>query len=160
MPAIPKHERAPRKTSKKPQPTTESTTKVEVNGPMGDYGHYRSMQHDINHVAGMDGIEGSLDNLVSVVARLTHDDHSVGVSIGQNQYSGPVQITLADNDNSDTMGRLVTAVERIADSVAKLAGLSRPRLEEWHHQDAYEPRYCDAPGGEAPGPKQSEASIP
>jgi len=47
-------------------------------------------------------------------------------------------------------------LERIADSVAKLAGLTRPRLESWHEQDAYEPRYKDAAcDGGAPGPKQA-----
>jgi hypothetical protein len=52
------------------------------------------------------------------------------------------------------MGRWVTAIERIADAVAKLAGLSRPRLESWHEQDEYEPRHKDiAVEGGAPGPK-------
>ena len=56
------------------------------------------------------------------------------------------------------MDRLVTAVERIADSIAKLAGLSRPRLESWHEQDEYEPRYKDiAVDSGAPGPKNSRA---
>jgi hypothetical protein len=66
----------------------------------------------------------------------------------------PVTITLAANDYDDTMDRFVTALERIADSVAKLAGLGRPRLESWHEQEEYQPRYkavaCD---GGAPGPK-------
>ena len=35
------------------------------------------------------------------------------------------------------MDRFITAVERIADSLARLAGLSRPRLEAWHEQDEY-----------------------
>jgi hypothetical protein len=154
MTAIPKQPAKRKDTKKAQQAPAENVTKVVVTGP--DFHHMspsRSMQHAINHVAGLDGIEGSLDNLVSAVARLTHDDHSVGLSIGQNRYSGPVQITLADNDESDTMDRLVTAVERIADSVAKLAGLTRPRLESWHEQEEYEPRYkavaCD---GGAPGP--------
>jgi hypothetical protein len=118
------------------------------------------MQHDINYVKGLDGIEGSFDNLVSAVYRRTHDDHSVGVTVCQNQYGSPIKLTLASDDEEDTLPRLVTAMERIADSIAKLAGLSRPRLEEWHHQDDYEQRYHDAPGGEAPGPKVAEAATP
>jgi hypothetical protein len=154
---IPKHEQAQRKVRKPKQPPAETTTKTVVTGPLSEYtGKHGSMQHDINHVAGLDGIEGSLDNLVNAVARLVHDDHSVGVSVGQNRFSGPVRITLADDDYTDTMDRFVTALERIADSVAKLAGLSRPRLESWHEQDEYEPRHkstaCD---GGAPGPKQA-----
>lgn len=51
---------------------------------------------------------------------------------------------------------MVTAFERIADSVARLAGLPRPRLESWHEQDVYEPRYKDVSvDGGAPGPKAS-----
>ena len=104
----------------------------------------------------MDGIEGSLDNLVSAVARLTHDDHTVGLALCQHQYGAPIKLTLAENDNDDTMGRFVTALERIADSVAKLAGLTRPRLESWHEQEEYEPRYKDvACDGGGPGPKQA-----
>lgn len=39
----------------------------------------------------------------------------------------PVKVTLAENINDDTMDRFVTALERIADSLARLAGLNRPR---------------------------------
>lgn len=68
----------------------------------------------------------------------------------------PIQFTLSENDYDDTLDRLVTAFERIADSVAKLAGLSRPRLEHWHEQEEYRPRYRDsACDGGAPGPKAS-----
>jgi hypothetical protein len=153
--SFPKHEAArPRKGKKQPLPAaTETAAKLVVTGPMSDHtGEPRSMQHDINHVAGMDGIEGSLDNLVGAVSRLTNDDHYVTLSVSQGSNTNPVQLTLSGNSYDDTMDRLVTAFERIADSVAKLAGLTRPRLEEWHHQDAYEPRYHDVPGGEAPGP--------
>jgi len=164
MTTIPKHEPSKKtKGTKKTRltlddmPHVANNAKVEVTGPMGDYGHHRSIQHDINHVAGMDGIEVSLDNLVSAVARLTHDDHTVGLTLCQNQYGSPVQLALTDTDgNVDVMDRLVTAMERIADSVAKLAGLNRPRLESWHEQDEYEPRYksvaCD---GGALGPKSA-----
>jgi hypothetical protein len=154
---FPKHEATtrPRKGKKQSLPAAlETAPSVVVTGPMSERtGEPRSMQHEINHVAGMDGIEGSLDNLVTAVCRLTHDDNTVGVRIGQNRYGLPVKLTLHSNDEDDTLDRLVTAFERIADSVAKLAGLTRPRLEEWHHQDAYEPRYHDVPGGEAPGPR-------
>jgi hypothetical protein len=112
------------------------------------------MQHEINHVAGLDGVEQSLDWIAQGVSALTSDDTTVGVSIGQNRYSGPVQIALAANDSDDTMDRLVTALERIADAVAKLAGLSRPRLETWQEQGGYVPRFKDiAVDGGAPGPK-------
>ena len=57
------------------------------------------------------------------------------------------------------MGRLVAAFERIADSVAKLAGLNRPRLESWHEQCEYEPRYKDiACDGGAAGPETPKAA--
>jgi hypothetical protein len=118
-----------------------------------------AMQHDINHVAGLGDVATHLDWIGDAVARLTHDDHNVGVTVCQNRYGGPIKLTLAANDEEDTLDRLVTAFERIADSVAKLAGLTRPRLEEWHHQDAYEPRYYDAPGGEAPGPKTAARDV-
>jgi hypothetical protein len=157
---IPKYEPARARKSKKQQPQPDSApnpANVVVTGPLSDSGTtYRSLQHSINHVAGMDGIEGSLDNLVGVVARLTHDDHSVGVTVCQNQYGQPVRLALAESDGSDMTDRFVTALERIADSVAKLAGLTRPRLESWHEQDEYEPRFKDiAVDGGAPGPKQS-----
>ena len=131
--------------------------KVVVSGPDDSSMHHTpSMQHDINYLRGMDGIEGSLDWIARGLEKLTSDNHTVGLVHGQNRYSSPVQITLASNDadNDDTMDRLVTAFERIADSVAKLAGLSRPRLESWHEQDEYEPRYkAIAVDGGAPGPK-------
>ena len=110
------------------------------------------MQHDINHVAGMAGIEQSLDWIARGVEKLTSD--SIRLCTSERTY--PVKITLAEDDTGDTMGQLVTAVERIADSLARLAGLNRPRLESWHEQEEYEPRYrsiaCD---GGAPGPKQA-----
>src|ERR1035438_8250726 len=110
-----------RESNKPAQPPAMDRTKVIITGPMSDHNnHPRSIQHDINYVAGMDGIEGSLDNLVGAVARLTHDDHNVGVTVCQNQYGGPVNLALTDTDGNDTMDRLVTAFERIADSVAKL----------------------------------------
>lgn len=162
MPPIPQHEPSKKtKAVKKTRLTvadmphlTDEATKVAVTGPMGDHGHHRSIQHEINHIAGMDGIEGSLDNLVSVVKRLTLDDHHVGVTLSQNQYGSPVKLSLCDSDGFDFTDRLVDAVERIADSIARLAGLARPRLESWHEQDMYEPRFKDiAVDGGAPGPK-------
>jgi len=124
--------------------------KVVVSGPDTGYGT-PSMQHDINHVAGLTDIEGSLDWIAKGISRLTSDEHSISLTSGYNV--DPLKITLAANDYDDTLDRLVTAVERIADSLAKLAGLKRPRLELWHEQDEYEPRYksvaCD---GGAPGP--------
>lgn len=117
-----------------------------------------SMQHDINHVEGMGDVATHLDWIGDAVARLTHDGNSVGVAVCQNRYGGPIQITPTDEDGNGTMDRLVTALERIADSVARLAGLNRPRLESWHEQNEYVPRYketaCD---GGAPGPKTDAA---
>jgi hypothetical protein len=145
---------AVRKGKKRPsQPQTELQPIVVTGPPVskGMYSSTPSIQHEINHVAGLSGIEQSLDCLVDVVRRITGDGYDLSLSTGHN--TDPVKITLADNDYSDTMDRLITAFERIADSVAKLAGLSRPRLESWHEQDAYEPRYKDvACDGGAPGP--------
>jgi hypothetical protein len=102
-------------------------------------------------VAGLGGIEQSLD----VLAEVMGSPKSLNVFTG---YDSTLRLTLAENDYDDTMGRVVTAFERIADSIAKLAGLSRPRLESWHEQEEYEPRgkstACD---GGAPGPKTDAA---
>lgn len=86
-----KHERAPRKAKKTQQPpASENITNVVATGPMSEHtGQPRSMQHEINHVAGLDRIEGSLDNLVSVVERLTHEDHAVSLSVSQAQTRIP-----------------------------------------------------------------------
>jgi hypothetical protein len=158
MTAIPKHEvttPAPRK-GKRTQPQSEqaSPQPIVVTGPpnpLAPFHAERSIQHDINHVAGLAGIEESLDCLARAVARLTSDEHDISLSTGWNTQ--PVKITLACNDQDDELDRVITAFERIADSVAKLAGLNRPRLEQWHEQDEYEPRYKDvACDGGAPGP--------
>jgi hypothetical protein len=142
-----------RKSKKQSQPQPE-TQPLVVTGPTVPNGIYPStpgIQHDINHVQGLAGIEASLDGLASAVYRITSD---AGISLSTVHGADPVKITLADDDYSDTMGRLLTAFERIADSIAKLAGLNRPRLESWHEQDEYEPRYKDvACDGGAPGPK-------
>jgi len=140
--------------SKPKKQTVTEPVKVVLTGPESGYPPSPSLQHDINHVAGMDSIEESLDWIAKGVSRLTSDDFNVNLSLGQGRNTNPVQITLRGNDYDDTLERLVTAVERIADSVAKLAGLSRPRLESWHEQVEYEPRYKDtACDGGAPGPK-------
>jgi len=139
-------------TKKKEQPAA-ATHNVVVTGPDIE-GRRPSMQHDINHVAGLAGVEESLDWIARGISKLTSDDSSVGLALCQNLYGKPVQLTLSSNDYDDTMGRLVTALERIADSVSKLAGLTRPRLESWHEQDEYEPRYKDiAVDGGAAGPR-------
>jgi len=115
------------------------------------------MQHDINYVAGLADVEASLDWIAKGISKLTSDDSSVGLALCQNLYGQPVQLTLSRNDYDDTMDRLVTALERIADSVSKLAGLTRPRLESWHEQDEYEPRYKDiAVDGGAAGPREGD----
>jgi hypothetical protein len=105
-------------------------------------------------------VAANLDWIGDAVARLTKDGTTVGLAVCQNRYGGPVQITTTDEDGNSTMDRLVTAFERIADSVAKLAGLARPRLESWHEQDAYEPRHKDiACDGGAPGPKTNDGTA-
>jgi len=147
---FPKHEngKAPRKGKKQPQ-VPEPSQPVVVMGPQENGA---SIQHDINHVAGMSGIETSLDWIARGIAALTSDDGAVSLTSGR---CVPLKITLAENDDEDTMDRLVTAFERIADSVSKLAGLNRPRLESWHEQDVYTPRYKEiAVDGGKPGPAQ------
>jgi len=143
---------------RKPQgKPSESVTRVEVTGPnVPAYTPTASMQHDINHVEGLDDVARHLGGIGDAVARLINDDSYVGLAVCQNRYGGPIQITPTDEDGNSTMDRLVTAVERIADSVARLAGLTRPRLESWHEQDEYEPRYKDiAADGGAPGPRDA-----
>jgi len=153
MTTFPKHEVTKRTAKPKKEPVAEPV-KVVLTGPATSHMPSPSMQHDINHVAGLSDVEESLDWIARSLSRLTDDDHAVGLSLAQGDNTYPVKITLADNIQDDTMDRLVTAFERIADSVAKLAGLSRPRLESWHEQDEYEPRYKDtACDGGAPGPK-------
>jgi hypothetical protein len=133
---------------------TLTPERVVVTGP--DTGHMpsSSMQHDINHVAGLDGVEQSLDWIARSLSHLTSDEHAVSLSVGQGSNTNPIKLTLSDNDYEDTMDRLVTSFERIADSVAMLAGFSRPRLEHWHEQAEYTPQYRDsACDGGTPGPK-------
>lgn len=116
-----------------------------------------SLQHDINHVAGLADIEESLDWIAKGISRLTSDDHCINLTTGYN--TDPIKLTLAPNEYDDTLDRVVTAFERIADSVARLAGLSRPRLEHWHEQCEYTPRYrASACDGGAPGPKEKPVS--
>jgi hypothetical protein len=114
-----------------------------------------ALQHDINHVAGLGDIQDSLDSIAQSLGRLTNDEHNVHITTGDG--TGPVKLTLADSDEDDAMDRVISAFERIADSLAKLAGLSRPRLERWYEQEEYEPRYksisCD---GGAPGPAATD----
>lgn len=153
---VPKHEATKKREKKPAQP--QQPNAVVVTGPDSGYRPSPSMQHDINHVAGLADVEESLDWIARGISQLTSEERTVGLSLGQGSHTDPVKLTLADNDYDDTMGRLVTAFERIADSVAKLAGLNRPRLESWHEQDEYVPRYkeiaCD---GGAPGPKTDAA---
>jgi hypothetical protein len=78
-------------------------------------------------VSGLKGIEDSLDCLTQAVYRITSDETDFSLSTGV--QTEPVKLTLVESDYSDMTDRLVTALERIADSVAKLAGLNRPRLE-------------------------------
>ena len=140
--------KGPSKPKQQPEPV-----KVVLTGPATDYGK-PSMQHDINHVAGLGDVEASLDWIAEGVGRLTNDNSGVNLSLSTGYKSAPVQIALTDTDGEDIAERFVTAVERIADAVAKIAGLSRPRLESWHEQVEYEPRYKDiAVDGGAPGPK-------
>jgi hypothetical protein len=137
------------------KPESNGSVNVVVSGPgVETHGIAPSMQHDINHVAGLSGVEESLDWIARALDRLTG-----GLTNGEHDFSltstaGPVKLTLVVSDEDDTMDRFITALERIADSVAKLAGLTRPRLESWHEQDEYNPRFKDvACDGGAPGPK-------
>ncbi len=111
------------------------------------------LQHDINYVAGLIDIRDSLDWIAKGLMRLTSDEHNI--HLAPDYGTAPLKLTLADNDEEEAMEGFITAVERMADALARLAGLSRPRLESWHEQEEYEPRYksiaCD---GGAPGPEQ------
>ena len=141
--------------SKQKKQAVAEPANVVVTGPDKGYGE-PSLQHDVNYVAGLADIEASLDWIAKGIASLTSDEHNVHLSTGYG--TDPVKITFAENDYEDTMGRLVTALERIADSVARLAGLSRPRLEPWHEQCEYVPRFKDiACDGGAPGPPKADA---
>src|SRR5690349_16882591 len=105
------------KKQESPEPST-----VALTGPES-----RSMQHEVNYVQGIDGVEVALDGIANGIGRLTNEDFPVHLILAQGSNTNPVQITLKSNDYDDTMDRLVTALERIADSIARLAGLSRPR---------------------------------
>ena len=150
----PKQQARKRETKKAKE--TVTPVRVVVTGPdTPGYVSSPSMQHEINYVAGLGGVEQSLDWIARSLSHLTSDEHAVRISLGQEFNTDPIKLTLSDNDYDDTMDRLVTAFERIADSVAKLAGFSRPRLEHWHEQDEYNPQYRDsACDGGAPGPKE------
>lgn len=118
---------------------------------------------DPNPVA--DAIDGLASIVSTYVTQARNGDNGHSLYTTPNGYpvkvdvesTTPVKLTLADNDEHDTMDRLVAAIERIADSLAKLAGLSRPRLERWYEQEEYEPRHksiaCD---GGAPGPAATD----
>jgi hypothetical protein len=152
--------KAKKKTETRKAKEAPTPARVVVTGPDTGASYLSSlaMQHDINHVAGLAGIEQSLDWIARALSHLTSNEHTVGLSVGQGMNTNPIKLTLSDNDYEDTMDRLVTALERIADSVAKLAGFSRPRLEHWHEQDDYTPRYRNsAYDGGLPGPK---ATVP
>jgi hypothetical protein len=141
------------------QTAVADVVKVVVSGPDDSHNmRTHSMQHDLNYVKGLDGIEESLDWIARGLDKLTSDEHDISLSTGYG--TDPVKLTLATNNYDDTTDRVVTAIERIADSLARLAGLSRPRLECWHEQEEYTPRYkesaCD---GGAPGPK-ADAMAP
>jgi hypothetical protein len=140
-----------KKTSATKGKRNADAVKVIVGGPDDSHNmRTHSMQHDINYVNGLDGIEQSLDWIAKGISKLTSDEHSISLCTG---YTDPVKLTLAGNDYDDTMGRVVTAIERIADSLAHIAGLGRPRLEPWHDQDSYNPPFRDsACDGGAPGP--------
>ena len=143
-------------TSKKQEaPTKSEPVHVVVTGPdVPGYVPTPSLQHDINHVTGLAGIEESLDWIKRGISHLTSDEHCIHLTTGFG--TSPVKLTLADNDEDNAMDRFLSAMERIADSLARLAGLSRPRLERWYEQDEYEPRYKDvACDGGAPGPAEA-----
>src|SRR5689334_2511375 len=111
---------------KQPQEQTKTkkdATRVVVTGP-DILGCMPLPQHDINHVAGLADIEASLDWIAKGIGRLTSDEYCINLTTGYN--TDPIKLTLAPNDYDDTLDRIVTAFERIADSVARLAGLSRP----------------------------------
>jgi hypothetical protein len=160
MSVIPKHEdgQKPKKSKKQSAKSVpEQPNTVLLTGPDS----WRSptpsaMQHEVNYVGGLADLQESLDWIGRGINRLTNDECAATLSLGQGSNTNPIKLTLSENDYDDTMGRLVAAFERIADSVAKLAGLTRPRLESWHEQDEYEPRHKDiAVDGGAPGPKDA-----
>lgn len=129
-----------KRSSKKPPPPQPPPTKQEP------------QQHEIKYVAGLGGIEQSLDWIARGISALTGDANSVSINNG---YGPALKIALAENEEDDALYDLTTALQRIADAVAMMAGLSRPRLERWHEQEEYEPQCrssaCD---GGAPGPSQ------
>jgi len=132
---IPKHEATARRKKKPPQPpqAPDATTVVVTGPPNPDAPFHaeRPMQHEINRVAGLSGIEGALDELAGVVSgyvnRAASDDHnSLAVFTGP-EGSGYNPVLLAFQ--GDTTDRIATALERIADALAKTAGLNLPSLE-------------------------------
>jgi hypothetical protein len=164
MGVIPKHEdgQKPKKGKRQSAKSVpERPNTVVLTGPDSWVSPTPSaMQHEVNYVAGLEDVPESLDFIARMLCRLTSDEHATTLSLGQGSHTSPVKLTLAENDYDDTMDRFVTALQRIADSVSKLAGLSRPRLESWHEQDEYEPRYKDiAVDGGAPGPKTDGKTL-
>lgn len=129
MGLIPKHEATARRKKKQPQPAPAPQPLV-VTGPPVEYGR-PSIQHDINHVEGLSGIEGALNELAAVVSRYVNraasDDHnSLAVFTGP-EGSGFHPVLLAFQ--GETTDRIATALERIADALSKTAGLNLPSLE-------------------------------
>jgi hypothetical protein len=116
-----KHEPAPRKGKKQPQSQPQVEPQLHVvtgpPNPLAPFHAERSIQHDINHVAGLAGIEQSLDDMTSALYRITSDSHDFSLSTAHN--ADPVKITLADNDYSDTMDRLITAFRLLSVSLTQ-----------------------------------------
>lgn len=84
----------PRQQAKKRETTNAKETltlaRVVVTGPDTCDMPSPSMQHDINHVEGLDGIEASLDWIAKGIAHLSSDDFNFSLSHARNTY--PVQM--------------------------------------------------------------------
>lgn len=148
------------KRSKKPKTPKTAQAQIEtaLSQPNGGCGYGEGVRESRCVAEAVDGLASIVSRFVAH-ARDGENGHSLytdpnGYPVRvELESTAPVQVTLADNDTEDAMERFLSAFERIADSLARMAGLSRPRLEHWYEQDEYEPRYkssaCD---GGKPGP--------
>src|ERR1700691_1788336 len=106
---VPKHEATKKREKKPAQP--QQPNAVVVTGPDSGYRPSPSMQHDINHVAGLADVEESSAWIARAFSQLTSEERTMGLSLGQQSHTDPAKVTLADKEHDDTTGALVTALD-------------------------------------------------
>ena len=104
MTAVIKHERQPKRTKTPKRAEEQQSMKVGVSGPdVPGHAPNPSLQHDINHVAGLGDIEESLDWIARGIGKLTSDEHTITLNLSTGYRTDPIRVTLEPNDYDDTL---------------------------------------------------------